>query len=117
MKEWCVVQYVNRGMAQLRYGTPPERTLGASRLSGVYEIQFADGEQGRPVPDPYSNPLDQRLNVFFVDNEAEADFLITTLAKANPGRTYGKAKVLTVAVTHPTEPVISKFTEKGLLPS
>jgi hypothetical protein len=117
MKEWCVVQYVKGGMTQLRYGNAQDRRLGFPGINGIYEIPFTDGEQGRPGPDPYANPLDSRLNVFFVENEAEADHLIITLAKANTGRSYGKSRVLSVAVTPPGDPVISKFTEKGLLPS
>lgn len=118
MKEWCVVQYVQRGMVGVRYGAQQERRLGGGPVAnGIYEVPFVDGDNNRSMPDPYANPLDQRLNVFFVENEAEADQLITTLAKANTGRSYGKARVLTVAVTPPGEPVISKFTEKGLLPS
>lgn len=116
MKEWCVVQFVQRGMTGIRYQNigDEQRRLG---VNGVYEIAFNESAGPGKVPDPYANPLDALIMCVFVDSEAEADNLITTLAKANPGKEYGKARVSNVAICPPGEPVISKFTEKGLLPS
>ena len=115
MKEWCVVQFVQRGMIGIRYHNigDEQRRLG---VTGVYEIAYDESKGSGKSPDPYSNPLDSQIMCVFVDSEAEADNLITVLAKANPGKEYGKARVSNVAVCPPGEPVISKFTEKGLLP-
>ena len=46
MKEWCVVQYVTRGMMQLRYGPQAERAaIGAPRAAGIYEIEIGHMSQ------------------------------------------------------------------------
>ena len=113
MREWCVVSYQPRGMMDIRYGAGNRTTVGyyALHMTGL-----ALGEGNIRQVDPYSDPLSQGVQLRFVESEAEADLLIVELAKTNPGYEYGKARVSTVAVIPVTEPVMSKYTEKGLLP-
>lgn len=116
MKEWCVVQYVQRGMIGIRHTNIGDEQR-RQNITGVYEIAYDESRGAGKYPDPYANPLDGNIMCVFVDSEAEADYAIKCFAKANPGKEYGKARVSNVAVCMPGEPVISKFTEKGLLPA
>lgn len=95
----------------MRYGGETRETAG---YYYVHTTGFGDITSN--FRDPWSEPLTPHVQLFFVDTEPEADRLIVDLAKANPGMEYGKAHVSTVAVTPPSQPVMSKYTEKGLLP-
>lgn len=107
MNQWCVVAKVPMDEGAVRYGSG-----GMDRTSGVYTTPGV-----QVGANPFDQPLGPKLFLFYVTDEVEANRLQGELARANPGIEYGVAKLQSVAVSKAAPPVISKFTEKGLMPA
>ena len=106
MNQWCVVTKVPMDEGAVRYGNS-----GLDSTTGVYTTPGVQVEAN-----PFDQPLSPKLFLFYVMDEREATRLQSDLARANPGIEYGVAKLQSVAVSKAAPPVISKFTEKGLMP-
>lgn len=107
MRKWCVVALKPDEEVAVRYS---QSTLDR-RVQGIYNTVVVNN-----TVNPFDAPLASGLQVFFVDTEEEAGHLQAALASRNSGIEYGVAQMQSVALSSPAKPIVSKFTEKGLMP-
>lgn len=108
MNKWCVVALRADSSVAVRYANaqPGTRSTGVFTTVPITE-----------AVNPFDVPLHGDIQLFFVESEDDAHALQTALAERNAGTEYGVCQVQTVALSKPSKPVISKFTEKGLMPA